>query len=190
MVTILLFPGQGAQKVGMARDLAERFNGRFGDAFPIPDRITPEIGARVMSLQDPTAKMSKSDPNIGSRILLTDSPEAVEKKVKTAVTDSETTVAFDWDKKPGISNLLELFSFFSGRKVDDLVDEYADVGYGRFKAAVAEAIIDGLTPIRTRYKQLDDGEVARIMERGALDARTRAERSMQGIRTAVGLAGY
>ena len=178
------------QHLELARDLAERFNSRFGDTFPLPERITPEIGARVMSLQDPTAKMSKSDPNVSSRILLTDAPEAIEKKIKSAVTDSETTVAFDWDAKPGISNLLELFSFFSGRKIDDLVDEYGDAGYGRFKAAVAEAIIDGLTPIRTRYKQLEDAEVARLMERGALDARTRAERSMQGIRAAVGLAGY
>lgn len=177
------------QHLELARDLAQRFNSRFGDTFPVPDRITPEIGARVMSLQDPTAKMSKSDANVSSRILLNDPPEVVEKKVKSAVTDSGSTVAFDWEEKPGISNLLELFSFFAGRKIDDLVDEYAEAGYGRFKAAVAEAVIDGLTPIRTRFNQLDDTEVARIMERGTLDARTRAERSMQGIRQAVGLAG-
>ncbi|HLT95213.1 MAG TPA: tryptophan--tRNA ligase [Acidimicrobiia bacterium] len=178
------------QHLELTRDLAERFNSRFGEVFPIPERITPEIGARVMSLQDPTSKMSKSDPNPNSRILLVDEPDVIEKRIKSAVTDSETTVAFDWERKPGISNLLELFSFFSGRKIDDLVDEYADAGYGRFKAAVAEAVIEGLTPIRTRYKQLDDAEVASIMERGALDARARAERSMREIREVVGLSGH
>lgn len=178
-----------AQHLELTRDLAQRFNSRFGDVFPLPERITPEIGARVMSLQDPLVKMSKSDANVNSRIHLIDPPELVEKKVKSAVTDSETTVAYDWDRKPGISNLLELFAFFTGGKIDDLVDEYGDSGYGAFKSAVAEAVVDGLTPIRTRHKQLDDGEVARIMERGALDARGRAERSMSTVREAVGLAG-
>ncbi len=178
------------QHLELTRDLAERFNSRFAELFPLPERITPEIGARVMSLQDPMSKMSKSDPNVNSRILLVDEPDAIAKRIRTAVTDSETTVAYDWDRKPGISNLLEIFSFFSGRKIDDLVDEYADSGYGRFKEAVADAVIDGLTPIRTKYKQLDDAEVAHVMERGALDARARAERSMVEIREAVGLAGY
>ncbi|MFW5904704.1 MAG: tryptophan--tRNA ligase [bacterium] len=178
------------QHLELTRDLAQRFNSRFGDIFPLPERITPEVGARVMSLQDPTSKMSKSEPNPASRIMLVDEPAAIERKIRSAVTDSETTVAFDWERKPSISNLVEIFSFFTGRKVDEVVDEYADSGYGRFKQAVAEAVIDGLTPIRTRFKQLDDAEVARIMERGALDARARAERSMQEVRAKVGLAGY
>lgn len=177
------------QHLELTRDLAERFNSRFGETFPVPERITPEIGARVMSLQDPTSKMSKSDPNVSSRILLADEPETIEKKVRSAVTDSETAVAYDWERKPGISNLLELFSSFSGRSVDSLVDEYGDGGYGKFKQAVADAVIEGLTPIRTRYKQLDDGEVARIMERGALDARGKAEKWMASVREAVGLSG-
>lgn len=178
------------QHLELTRDLAQRFNNRFGEVFPLPERITPEVGARVMSLQDPTAKMSKSEPNAASRIMLVDEPESIDKKIKSAVTDSETTVAYDWERKPGISNLLEIFSFFSERKIDDLVDEYAEGGYGRFKAAVAEAVIDGLTPIRARFKQLDDAEVAHIMERGALDARSKAERSMRTVRAAVGLADH
>jgi tryptophanyl-tRNA synthetase len=178
------------QHLELTRDLAQRFNARYGDVFPIPERITPEIGARVMSLQDPTAKMSKSDPIPGSRIHLMDDPDTIVRKVKTAVTDSGREVEFDWDRKPGISNLLELFSFFSGRKIDDLVDEFGDAGYGTFKGAVAEAIVDGMTPIRTRYKELDDVEVARLMERGALDARGRAEKSMVAVREAVGLSGH
>jgi tryptophanyl-tRNA synthetase len=143
-----------------------------------------------MSLQDPTAKMSKSDPNPSSRILLTDDPDSIVRKIKTAVTDSGREVAFDWEEKPGISNLLELFSFFTGRKVDDLAAEYADAGYGPFKAAVADAVVEGLTPIRTRYKRLDDADVAQVMQRGALDARGRAEKAMVAVRQAVGLSGH
>ncbi|CAN5868219.1 tryptophan--tRNA ligase [soil metagenome] len=178
-----------AQHLELTRDLAQRFNSRYGDVFPIPERITPEIGARVMSLQDATAKMSKSDPNPSSRIQLVDDPDIVTKKIRSAVTDSGSEVAHDWDKKPGISNLLELFSFFSGRPIATLADEYRSAGYGTFKAAVAEAVVEGLTPIRTRYKGLEDGDVARIMERGSLDARARAEKSMASVREAVGLSG-
>lgn len=175
------------QHLELTRDLAQRFNSRFGEVFPLPERITPEVGARVMSLQDPEAKMSKSEPNLASRIMLIDEPDVIEKKIKSAVTDSETTVAYDWEGKPGISNLLEIFSFFTGRKIDDLVDEYGSSGYGRFKAAVAEAVVEGLTPIRTRFEELDDAEVADIMQRGGADARSQAERSMQPVREAVGL---
>lgn len=178
------------QHLELTRDIAERFNSRFGDTFPVPDRISPEIGARVMSLQDPTSKMSKSDPSPAGRILLVDPPDVITKKVKGAVTDSGRDVAYAWDEKPGVSNLLELFSFFTGRSIDSLVDEYGDAGYGPFKAAVAEALVEGLTPIRTRYKAMADGDVARIMERGALEARARAEKSMTSVRAAVGLAGF
>ncbi|MEX0756689.1 MAG: tryptophan--tRNA ligase, partial [Acidimicrobiia bacterium] len=129
------------QHLELTRDIVERFNSRFGVEFPMPERISPEIGARVMSLQDPTAKMSKSDPSPASRILLTDSPDDIVGKVKTAVTDSDRFVVHDWEKKPGVSNLLELASVFGGRSIDDLVDEYHESGYGVFKAAVADAII-------------------------------------------------
>ncbi len=178
------------QHLELTRDLAERFNSRYQEVFPIPERITPEIGARVMSLQDPTSKMSKSDPNPGSRILLVDEPDVIVKKIRSAVTDSGREVTFDWKNKPGISNLLELFSFFSGRSIADLVDEYRQGGYGPFKSAVADAVVEGLTPIRTRFKQLDDADVARVMAKGALDARGRAEKSMAAVREAVGLAAW
>jgi tryptophanyl-tRNA synthetase len=175
------------QHLELTRDLVERFNARFGEEFPLPERITPEVGARVMSLQDPAAKMSKSDPSDASRILLTDSPDAIRKKVKTAVTDSDRYVRYDWEEKPGISNLLELFSVFADRGIDELVEEYHDTGYGRFKEAVAEAVAEGLTPIRTRYAALDDAEVSRIMEKSALEARQNAEREMRSVRRKVGL---
>ncbi len=177
------------QHLELTRDLVQRFNSRFGEEFPLPERITPEIGARVMSLQDPGSKMSKSDANAGAYVLLTDEPDAISKKVKSAVTDSDRYVSYDWDTKPGISNLLEIFAFFSGREIDSLVDEYHESGYGTFKQAVADAVIDGLTPIRTAYKRLDDQEVSRLMQRGALDARQKAEESMISVRRRVGLSG-
>jgi tryptophanyl-tRNA synthetase len=176
-----------SQHLELTRDLAQRFNSRFGEEFPLPETITPEIGARVMSLTDPTAKMSKSDPSPRSRILLKDPPEEISKKVKAAVTDTGSGISHDWEAKPGISNLLELFSVFSGRPIPDLVEEYAASGYGPFKEAVAEAIIEGLAPIQAAYQALDDAEVAEVMARGAATARDRAETAMKTVREKVGI---
>ena len=176
------------QHLEMTRDLAERFNNRFGEIFPIPDPLIPETAARVMSLQEPMKKMSKSDPNELSRILVLDPPDVIRKKVSRAVTDSETEVRYDWEKKPGISNLLEMMANSTARSIPDLEAEFGSGGYGRFKQAVAESVIEALAPIRARYAELDDGEVARIMQRGALDARTRAEGFQQEVRKIVGLS--
>lgn len=176
-----------AQHLELTRDLAERFNSRFGDEFPVPDRITPEIGARVTSLTDPTSKMSKSDPSLKSRILLMDTPDQIIKKVKAAVTDTGSTVEYDWAAKPGISNLLEMFSFFTDRPIDALVVEYHDAGYGHFKVAVGEAIVEGLQPIQERYREMSDAEVTGVMTRSAETARERAEIEMTTVREKVGL---
>jgi tryptophanyl-tRNA synthetase len=175
------------QHLEMSRDLAARFNNRFGEVFPIPAPLIPETSARVMSLVDPTAKMSKSDPNPKNRVNLDDPPDVIRKKVRSAVTDSDPTVRYDTDSKPGISNLLEIMSATTGRPIGDLAAEYETGGYGRFKEAVAEAIVAELAPIRAALQQLDDDDVARILQRGALDARTRAERLQQHVRDAVGL---
>ncbi len=155
----------------------------------MPERITPKVGARIMSLQDPTSKMSKSDPNERSRVLLTDSPDEILKKVKSAVTDSDKFVTYDWEEKPGISNLLELMSVSTGTPIPELVERYHDAGYGTFKIAVGEALAEALSPIRRRMKELEDEEISRIMQKGALDARQRAEQEMIPVRKAVGLSG-
>jgi tryptophanyl-tRNA synthetase len=176
------------QHLELTRDLAERFNARFGELFPIPERITPEIGARVMSLTDPTAKMSKSEPSPRSRILLTDTTDEIVSKVKAAVTDAGTEVAYDWEKKPGVSNLLEIFSFFSHRPITDLVTEYGEGGYGAFKLAVAEAVSDGIKPIREAYAGMSDDEVARVMATSADRGQEMAEMTMNVVRDAVGLS--
>ncbi len=178
------------QHLEMARDLAERFNNRFEVVFPIPEPLIPETSARVMSLVEPTAKMSSSDANPKNRINLDDSPDVIRKKVKSAVTDSDPTVRYDIAEKPGISNLLEIMSATTGRSVDDLAAEYATGGYGRFKEAVAEAIVAELASIRASLQNLDDAEVARLLQKGALDARTRAERHQQDVRDAVGLGRF
>ncbi len=175
------------QHLEVTRDLAERFNRRFGEVFPVPDPLIPKTAARVMSLTKPTSKMSKSDPADRSRILVLDPADVIVKKIKAAVTDSEPTVRYDVEHKPGISNLLEIMSACTGRSVDDLVAEYHDAGYGRFKEAVAEAVVETLAPVRTAYRRLDDREVARILQKGALDARTQAEAYQAEVRRAVGL---
>jgi tryptophanyl-tRNA synthetase len=175
------------QHLELTRDLAERFNSRYGEVFPVPDRITPEIGARVMSLQEPTVKMSKSDPNAKATVFLTDSDDEIVKKIKAAVTDTGTEVAFDWEDKPGVSNLLEIFSYFTGRGVDDLADEYRSGGYGRFKIAVAEAVAGGVAPIRAAFQGMSDSEVITVMEESAARARVSADETMSIVREAVGL---
>jgi tryptophanyl-tRNA synthetase len=176
------------QHLELTRDLAQRFNSRFQDVFPIPERITPKLGARMMSLQDPTSKMSKSDPNSKATVFLTDSTDEIVKKIKSAVTDTGTEVAYDWESKPGISNLLEMFSYFSGRQLDDLVAEYADGGYGHFKMAVAEAVADGVKPIRERFEGLSDAEASKVMADSAERARSSADETIAVVKKAVGLA--
>jgi tryptophanyl-tRNA synthetase len=175
------------QHLEMARDLAERFNNRFGDVFHIPEAYIPDVSARIMSLTDPTAKMSKSDPNPKSMVLVLDSPDVVSKKIRSAVTDSDPTVRYDPEEKPGISNLLEILSACTGTTIQVLADEYATGGYGVFKQAVAEAVVEEFAPIRVAYDRLDDAEVARVMHKGALDARTAAEGYQAKVREAIGL---
>lgn len=141
-----------------------------------------------MSLQSPTDKMSKSDPNSKATVFLTDSTDEIVRKIKAAVTDAGTDVAYDWDDKPGVSNLLEMFSHFSGRPIDELVDEYGDGGYGSFKMAVAEAVAGGVGPIRERYEGLSDDEVTRVMEESASRAALSADETMAAVKVAVGLS--
>ena len=177
------------QHLEFTRDLVDRFNARYGEIFPMPDQVTPGVGARVMSLKHPTSKMSKSDPDPKSRILVIDEPDVIREKVRAAVTDSGTGIEYDTEGKAGISNLLTILSVFTDRPVDDLADEYSGQQYGAFKDVVADAIIERLSSLRQTYKSLEEPEVERLMAMGALDARTRAEQTMAIVRKAVGLKG-
>jgi tryptophanyl-tRNA synthetase len=178
------------QHMEMTRDLAERFNNRFGDVFPIPEAYIPETSARVMALTDPTSKMSKSDPQEKSRVGVLDHPDAIRKRIRSAVTDSDPEVRYDTVAKPGISNLLEIMSACTGRSIDDLVGEYAETGYGVFKDAVADAVIAELEPIAAAYARIDDGEVREVLHSSGRRAAGLAADSMADVRRATGIRRY
>jgi len=177
------------QHVELTRDIAIRFNHRFGDTLVVPTATMPPVGARIKDLQNPTAKMSKSIESPQGTILVLDDPKAITKKVKSAVTDSDTAVRFDVAAKPGVSNLLSLLSVATGRPIPDLETEFGTGGYGNFKGAVAEALIEFLRPTRERYDELtaDPGELARMLAAGAARAAEIADATMTRVRAATGL---
>jgi len=141
------------QHLELARTIARRFNGRYGDTFTVPEGYVSPIGAKVMSLQEPTKKMSKSDENPNAVILILDDKDTIIRKFKRAVTDSETEVAFR-EGKDGINNLLTIYSAVTGKTIEDAVKEFAGQGYGTFKIAVGEAVADHLAPVREEYAKL------------------------------------
>ncbi len=168
------------QHLEIARDIAERFNGVYGNVFTVPEPYIPKAGARVMSLADPTRKMSKSDPNPKGTVYLTDEPSVIMKKFKSAVTDSEMSVHYA-DGKDGINNLMTIYSAVSGKDYQAIEDEFAGKGYGDFKKAVGEAVVAELEPVQKKYKKLMDdkaylqecwtkgGEIAQRLSQRTLD---------------------
>lgn len=140
------------QHLEIARDIAERFNGIYGNVFTVPEPYIPQNGARVMSLADPTRKMSKSDPNPKGTVYLTDEPNVIMKKFKSAVTDSEMSVRYA-EGKDGINNLMTIYSAVTGKSFDAIESEFAGKGYGDFKTAVGEAVVAELEPVQRKYKE-------------------------------------
>lgn len=176
------------QHLELTRDLADRFNMRFGETFTVPEVLTLKQGARIMSLDDPTKKMSKSNPNPQSRVELLDSPDEIRKKFSRAVTDSDRAVRFDPADKAAVSNLLVIYSLTTGQTIDDICTEYDGKGYGDFKKGLAEAVVSHLQPIQARYRDIrSSGEVQRVLHEGSLRAATVAERTMKRVRERVGL---
>ena len=175
------------QHLELTRDIAQRFNSRYGETFPVPERITPKVGGRVMSLQSPTSKMSKSDPNPNGVVGLFDAPAVLMKKFKRAVTDSGSSVHMDWKEKPGVSNLLEIMSVVTDRGIGALENEFAGQQYGHLKVAVGEAVVEAFTPFRARFDSLDNGEVEEVMARNAAKARGMAEETLVEVRNKMGL---
>ena len=159
------------QHLEIARDIATRFNHIYGDVFTIPEPYIPKTGARVMSLQDPTKKMSKSDENLNSWVAILDDRDTVIRKFKRAVTDSEACVKLAEDK-PGVSNLINIYSAVTGKSVADIEREFDGKGYGDFKLAVGETVADELAPIKARYDEIikDKEELTRIFREGDLRA--------------------
>lgn len=176
------------QHLELARDIALRFNHRFGDTLVVPDAAIPPVGARIMDLANPVAKMSKSADSPTGTIALLDDPKAITKRIKSAVTDSETEVRFDVAAKPGVSNLLSILGAVSGRDPEALAGEFGG-GYGGLKTATAEAVVEFLAPLQARYRDLeaDPGAVDAVLGEGAAKAEAIAEGVMARVRDAVGL---
>ncbi|HUV81299.1 MAG TPA: tryptophan--tRNA ligase [Patescibacteria group bacterium] len=176
------------QHVELARTIARKFNQRFGETFKIPEAKLPKIGARIMSLKDPKRKMSKSDPP-ESQIGLFDEPEEIRKKIMTAVTDTGKVVKYDPVKKAGISNLLTIYSVFSGKTVKEIEKKFKEKGYANFKKSLSDLLIDSLEPFRRKKKELLTREVyvKEILSQGARRAQTIAQSTMQEVKKKMGL---
>jgi len=178
------------QHLELARDIAQRFNHRFGETFVVPEGVFPDTGGRVMNLQEPDVKMSKSRGASQGTVLMLDPPDTIRKKVKSAVTDSGSDVRYDPDAKAGISNLIELLSVTTGESIPEIEARYDGSGYGRFKEEVAESIVALLTPIRARYEELraDERELARLLALGADKARTASAPTLEAMYERMGFA--
>jgi tryptophanyl-tRNA synthetase len=178
------------QHLELMRDLAERFNRLFGETFPVPESFIPEQGARVMSLDDTSAKMSKSSDRPTGSVWMMDPPEVVREKIKRAVTDSGREIKYGPDK-PAISNLLDIFAVVSSRSPEELAGEYEGKGYAEFKSGLADAVISFLQPFQQRFQELmdDPGELASLIAGGAEKARIVADKTLQEVRERIGLRG-
>ena len=176
------------QHLELARNIAERFNGIYGDTFVVPDGYFPKVAARVMSLQEPTSKMSKSDENVNAKIMLLDDGDLIVKKFRRAVTDSGSEVRAA-DDKPGVTNLMSIYSACTGKSFDEIEREFEGKGYGDFKTAVGETVRDMLKPIQDRYQLYlsDMDQLNAILKDGAEKASSIASRTLSKVRRKVGL---
>jgi tryptophanyl-tRNA synthetase len=177
------------QHVELARDVAIRFNSRFGDTFVVPKATFPTVGARVMDLQHPESKMSKSEDSPQGTILVLDPPKTIERKIKSAVTDSGSEVRHDRDNKPGVSNLIEIYAAVTDTSIADVEKEFDGKQYGAFKSAAADAVVEHLRRVQERFAELQaaPAEVDRRLKLGADAAEAIAEPVLQRARTAAGL---
>lgn len=175
------------QHLELTRDLAGRFNHRFGEYFTIPEPYIPKVGARIMSLDDASKKMSKSNPNQGSAIYLLDSPDDIRKKISRATTDSGREVKFDPANKPEVSNLITIYSQCSGLTVAEVEQRYEGQMYGPFKKDLAEIVVGTLEPIQQRYREIrESGEIRNILRQGAERASEMAEKTLRDVQQLMG----
>jgi tryptophanyl-tRNA synthetase len=178
------------QHLELTRDLAQRFNHRYKKTFRLPEPYILKATAKITDLQEPTAKMSKSSSSPGGIIELLEDPRVSAKKIRSAVTDSGSEIRFDPDEKPGISNLLTLYSALSARSVPDIEEEYAGHGYGDLKKDLADLVVDFVTPFRDRTLELldDQAHLSAILERGRRQAAEIAEATLRDVYQRVGFA--
>ncbi|EYT54858.1 tryptophanyl-tRNA synthetase [Leucobacter sp. UCD-THU] len=177
------------QHVELTRDLATRFNSRFGDTFVVPEAQIPKGTAKIYDLQEPTAKMSKSAETEAGLIKVLDPANVTKKKIMRAVTDTDGEIRFDREAKPGVSNLLTIYSVLSGRTIDSVVDEYAGRGYGDLKKGLVEVVEESLAPVRNRTEELlaDPAELDRLLAKAADRANEVANRTLTAVYDAIGL---
>lgn len=175
------------QHIEFTRDLAQRFNSRYSETFVIPEIMAPKVGARIMSLQDPEKKMSKSDPDPNSYVLILDSEKDTEKKIKRAVTDSLGIIKYS-DEQKGLKNLIDIYSVFTKKTPDEIVKEFEGRGYGEFKGAVAEVVNEGMRPIRERFNEIrnDKTYLESVYRDGADKARSIAYKTMSKVHRKMG----
>ncbi|MBR2490234.1 MAG: tryptophan--tRNA ligase [Ruminiclostridium sp.] len=177
------------QHVELARNIAQRFNSVYGDVFTMPEAVIPKVAARVMSLSEPEKKMSKSNPNENSYVLVMDKPDAIMRKFKRAVTDSEGGI-YRSPEKPGVSNLIEIYSAVTGKTFEEVENEFAGKGYGDFKPAVGEAVVECLRPIREETERLlaDKASLEALYRQGAEKAANIAYKTLRKVHKKVGFA--
>ena len=178
------------QHVELCHTIARRFNGVYGDVFKIPEPFVPKVGARIMSLTNPAAKMSKSENEDTGRVLVMDTPETIMRQFKRAITDSDTEncVRFDRENKPGVSNLMAIYSACTGKSYQEIEQEFAGCGYGKFKSAVGEAVVETLRPIREEASRImkDKAYLEQVYRDGAEKAGYVAEKTLRKVYKKVG----
>lgn len=176
------------QHVELCRDVAERFNREFSPTFKVPEPYFGDSGARIMSLQEPAAKMSKSDENVNGFVSILDEPDAVIRKFKRAVTDSDMAIRYDREAKPGVSNLMEIYACATGEALESVAAAFEGKGYGDFKLAVGEAVAETLAPIQAEYKRLlaDKGYLEEVMAKNAARASHLAGKTLAKVKRKVG----
>ncbi len=179
------------QHIELTRNLAERFNYLYSDTFKVPEPFIPKVGAKIMSLQDPTKKMSKSDSNEKATIFVLDPDDVIKSKIKRAVTDSGSEIKYD-DNKPGVSNLIILYHIATGKSIAAIEAEFEGRGYGDFKPAVADAVAAYIAPIRERYNEIrkDKDYLAKVLTAGAEKARYQASRTLRKVYKKVGFVQF
>ncbi|MBE5769568.1 MAG: tryptophan--tRNA ligase [Clostridiales bacterium] len=177
------------QHLELCRDIAQRFNGVYGDVFTVPEGYIPKVGAKVMSLQEPTRKMSKSDPE-DTFVAVLDDPDTIRRKIKRAVTDSDGEIRFDPENKPGVSNLLSIMSALGAGSIDDLCAEMAGQGYGALKTRTADCVIAALEPLQAEFKRLinDKGYLQSVLDENARTASYLANKTLRKVQKKVGFA--
>lgn len=176
------------QHVELARDAAGRFNSLYGRTFRLPEPVIPGVGSRIRSLKDPSRKMSKTGTGEGDALGLLDSPDLIRSKIMEAMTDSLREIVFD-ESRPGIHNLLVIYELFTGMDRQEIEQRFSGKGYAEFKAELADAVIEGLTPIQGRYRELmeNPGHIGKVLDDGAARARSMAEHTLKAVKERMGL---